>query len=694
MTADAASDAGVGCGNGEIDGAERCDGADLGDEACTTLGQGYTGGTLSCSSVCVFDTSGCTIPPGCGDGSIDPPEQCDGGAFGGMTCQTLGFATGALACAPGCIFDSSECWTCGDGLIQPIETCDGTNTGGATCTSLGYAGGTLACAADCFALDPSTCTGGPPTVPVLRRPVNNSYVGSIFVSDSRRPTFAWEASTVIGGVSIDYEIQYSTSATFAAGVTTAMVSSTNYEPPLDLPVAIATPIGSRYYWRVRACAMGVCSVYSPVHWINVGRSDRDFGGDGYADIAMGAPTHNVATVDGAAYVYVGGAAGPASIPVVTIIGSFNQYLGYPVASAGDVNGDAFSDLIVGASGISSGDPGHAYVYFGAAGGGFDAVPETTLTGEATNDAFGSPVAGAGDVNADGYDDLLVGARLHDSAGADAGRAYIYLGGPGIALDPSPDAVLDGAAMNDHFGAAAASAGDVNGDGFADVVIGAFGYASNTGAAYVYLGGPAGLGTAAAGIMIGEAPFDAFGAVVAGVGDLNDDGFSDILVSATSAAGGGMYRGRVYLFLGSGAATLDVTGDLVLSGASDGDYFGASLGAADLNGDGHMDVAIGAPQTGPPGLGEVVVYFGSSSGVDATPETTLTGAAVSSGFGGGLHGAGDVNGDAYDDLLVGAPSAMSAGIVYLYLGAAGATLDTMPDATYVGTSSEALGLSVY
>ena len=126
-----------------------------------------------------------------------------------------------------------------------------------------------------------------------------------------------------------------------------------------------------------------------------------------------------------------------------------DYFGYSVAGAGDVNGDGYGDVIVGAYHNDAGgtDAGRAYVHFG--GPGADAVADLTLTGAAAYDQFGYSVAGAGDINGDGYDDVIVGALFNDGGAANAGRAYVYYGGPGA--DATADLTLTGAAEDEQSG---------------------------------------------------------------------------------------------------------------------------------------------------------------------------------------------------------------------------------------------------
>jgi hypothetical protein len=153
------------CGNGTRNAGEACDGVDLGGSSCTSLGMGFSSGTLRCAPGCVYDTSSCSR---CGNGAIDAGEQCDGASLGGASCASLGmgFAGGTLRCGAGCAFDTSSCTRCGNGTIDGGEQCDGANLGGASCTTIpgGYSGGTLRCTPGC-AFDSSSCTSPMPWDP-------------------------------------------------------------------------------------------------------------------------------------------------------------------------------------------------------------------------------------------------------------------------------------------------------------------------------------------------------------------------------------------------------------------------------------------------------------------------------------------------------------------------------------------------
>lgn len=144
------SDSGVGpqtCGNGAVDFAEQCDGADLFGFSCEGLGLGE--GVLTCSDACLFDTADCVgALPDCGDGLVQQGEQCDQANLQGLTCEGLGLGGGALSCSLNCTFDTSGCVDgdgCGNGVIEPGEQCDSDDLQGFDCASLGLGGGELTC---------------------------------------------------------------------------------------------------------------------------------------------------------------------------------------------------------------------------------------------------------------------------------------------------------------------------------------------------------------------------------------------------------------------------------------------------------------------------------------------------------------------------------------------------------------------
>ncbi|HEV8320446.1 MAG TPA: VCBS repeat-containing protein [Myxococcota bacterium] len=448
-----------------------------------------------------------------------------------------------------------------------------------------------------------------------------------------------------------------------------------------------------------ACGLDTSECADPGH--------PDFNGDGYADLVVGAYT---ASGTGRAYVYFGGPGGLFDpTPDGTLAGeTAGDYFGYAVAPAGDVNGDGYDDIVVGAGSNDTGgtDAGRAYVYLGGPGGTFDPAPDGALSGETAGDQFGLSVASAGDVNGDGYDDLVVGARFNDAGGTDAGRAYVYLGGPGGTFEPSADSTLTGEAAGDAFGSSVAPAGDVNGDGYDDLAVGAYlndVAAADAGRAYVYLGNAsATFGPVPSGTLTGEVAGDRFGFSVAPAGDVNGDGYDDLVVGAYFNDAGGTSAGRAYVYFGGPAATFDSVPDGTLTGQAPTDQLGISVApAGDVNRDGYDDVVVGAylNDAGGTDAGRAYVYLGGAgASFDPTPDGTLTGAAAGDNFGRSVSSAGDVNGDGYDDLTVGAylndAGGQDAGRTYLYFGGPTAAFDPVPDGTLTGEAAgDRFGYSV-
>lgn len=382
----------------------------------------------------------------------------------------------------------------------------------------------------------------------------------------------------------------------------------------------------------------------------------DVNGDGFADIIIGAPNANQALV------YSGSSLATAPTILVTLTGT-GQF-GATVDTAGDVNGDGFSDIIVGAPGKNE-----AYIYLGSATS-ISNTPALTLTGTG---AFGTAVSTAGDVNGDGFSDIIVGAPTYEQPSSliESGAAFVYYGSSaGIVASsvvtlsitiPSP---VDG----DRFGATVSTAGDLNGDGLTDLVIGAPGRASGTGEVHLYYGRIGSLSPSPNRTLAAPAGTTSFGAAVNTAGDLNGDGLSAIIVGAPTTDGAGTLRGRALLYAGA-ATPVQATANLSLSRAGQprSVAFGHSFTAAgDLNGDGFGDVAIAAPNSD-----AVYLLYGARGGLDPsvlTPTLTLT---ETGRFGASMSGAGDINGDGYDDLIISAPtlaiSGTNQGRVYAYLG---------------------------
>ncbi len=380
----------------------------------------------------------------------------------------------------------------------------------------------------------------------------------------------------------------------------------------------------------------------------------------------------------------------------------SSQLGRSVASAGDVNGDGYADVIVGAIGAgltetgSSSWEGKAYVYHGSPSG-LSAVAMWSASAGQPSAFFGASVAGAGDVNGDGYDDVIVGVPYWDNGQMNEGRALLYRGSAS-GLEPTPSWAVESDREKGVLGTAVASAGDVNGDGFADVIVGVdgcrlVGNDGDPGWAYVYYGSPGGLPAAPSWIGTGPHARSCFGSSVASAGDVNGDGYSDVIVGAyESDTAAGSDVGRAYVFLGS-AGGLSPTPAWTADGRQGVYGFGYAVSSAgDVNGDGYSDVIVGEEHGSTARL-----YLGSAAGLRATPDWTVSGKAGTA-YGAAVASAGDLDGDGFDDVIVGAPDWYSdeewdLGRVYIYRGSPTGLSETASWTAEGQVSPELLGRSV-
>ncbi len=437
----------------------------------------------------------------------------------------------------------------------------------------------------------------------------------------------------------------------------------------------------------------------------------DVDGDNFSDIVVGSPGYdryyngNWFYDAGKVYVYHGSLSGlPADADGAVSGGAQGDKLGTSVATAGDVDGDGYSDIVVGIPYYDSGgltDIGRVQVFRGGVSGiGIEPAAYWSQNGEVAGSGFALVVGPAGDVDGNGYSDIIVGAKYYTGTFSGEGKVYVYYG-PTLS-SPAPW-TKTGGQTSAFLGQSVGLAGDVNGDGYADVIVGAYGYTNDLtkeGRAYVYCGSSTGVNASPCWTGEGNLANADFGNSVGPAGDVNGDGYSDIIVGAWRWTNGSTEEGAAFVYLGgpdgiaansswspgygTKATTAgDVNGDNVadilvyqLSGArvypgspsgpgsgyygtftGDESSFGhAAAAAGDVNGDGYDDIIVGEHlfDTGNIDAGKVFVFHGSVSGMDTTPDWTATGGYAYIWFGFSVASAGDRNGDGYGDVVIGAP----------------------------------------
>lgn len=471
---------------------------------------------------------------------------------------------------------------------------------------------------------------GPPAPPLLRAPRMGATTGSVHASVSLRPRFTWRASAD----ATRYEVVVDDSCQTASFPTCLFpspeleeteVAGESFTPGADLPVSMSAPVGRRYFWRVRACSEDGCSDWSDIWYLDVGRLADDVNGDGYGDLVVGIHADTGTTTQvGAAHIVFGRAAG--TITTARLSDPRNQV-------------DA---------------------------------------------RFGSAVSAVGDVNADGYGDIVIGAWRTDNTSS-IGSAYLYLGRGSWPAEVSTASTTFGLAPGEpssSFGGAIAGRGDINGDGYGDLVLGAVpvflnpGSGTPTAAGYVYVnfGRPTwSFSQLGSDLVIPDPEGDVMGRFGTGLalGDVNEDGRADVVIGA---AGAQAFDGAGSIYFGQSEyppAPFTVGSPDVSfpSPAQDTAAFGASV-ATCISWSTRPAVAVGAPLESQPatGAGVTRVYAGQDpwTAVVSAADRTLPdpAGALNAAMGASIR-CGDATGDGNDDLVVGAPTGDDTGAVYIY-----------------------------
>ncbi|MEE2829189.1 MAG: MopE-related protein [Myxococcota bacterium] len=419
----------------------------------------------------------------------------------------------------------------------------------------------------------------------------------------------------------------------------------------------------------------------------------DLDGDGISDGVLGVPGLDAGQPsEGGVFVFSGDGTSFASTPSWsrTSDQAF-AFLGAAVAIVGDLNDDGVDDLAVGAwqADGDEANEGRVEIFYGSSLG-LPAEPNLTLLGGQEGASFGFSLAG-GDINGDGIDDLLVGAPGWDGGEPAEGAVFWFEGSPsGLVSLPSGTLTLGSAGAS--FGYSLAVVGDVDLDGDDDLLVGAPTFADpepEEGMVALFHGDPSGLLASAEWTAQSDQVFSRMGHSVAGAGDVNADGYSDLLVGTPWFDDLTFDRGRAELWLG-GEDPPEALADWTWIGPQTGGLLAAALaGPGDLNGDGVDDLVVGATHgdQGIPGEGLIYVFPGVAGGVPGPlPGRVIGGAGILAQFGSALAPVGDANGDGFADLLVGGwnftSSELGEGMAALLLGIP-ATVDLDMDGFCVG-----------
>lgn len=525
--------------------------------------------------------------------------------------------------------------------------------------------------AACATCDSGVCVGvDPPPPPRLAWPPSAYATGSPHAAV--RVRLRWDAAPS----ATRYEVALGPPCDGAAiecALDAMVVPTGATELALDALGLARVAGGERRAWSVRSCRDDGCGPLARARILALDRLDGDLDADGYADALLGAPE------EGGGRVVVRGGAASLGGPEGSLDPGLepSARFGLALASA-DLDGDGRGDALVGApfaDGDAGGDAGAAYL---ARGG--DSPARLDPGPGSPAETLGAAVAIVGDVDGDGFLDVALGAPQSSERADDAGRVVVLYGSraglgraTALAFEPAPGAA---------FGAALAG-GDLDGDGFADVVIGEPGRtpAASTpeaGRVLVFRGGPAGVATTPQ-IIAPSTPQARlrFGQAVEVLDDLDGDGLADLAVGAPgwdAAASPDQDDGRVFVYSGSEAGVhtvlpQELANPFLGAPAAVGERFGVALASGDVDGDGRTDLVVGAPAAAPDGA--VLVYLSEGLRLGDAPSRILDRASPGAEHGAAV-GVGDLDGDGVDDV---AAIARAEERARLYLGAPGGPVAT-------------------
>ena len=634
--------------------------------------------------------------PFCGNGIVDSGEECD--TLIPQSCTTTCNSTGSRFCEncrwSNCRVPQESCNGVDDNCNGIVDDVSGSPFCGDSCCNGGE--NSCTCPGDC-GLPP------PPSAPSPLSPHNGQRL------ETRRPLFRWFSSTGECGEP-EYSIQVDDSCTIP-GFSSCDFSSpeiyesdlheTFYSSSFDLPVRTSPPVGKRYYWRVRACYGESCCPWSEIWYIDVGMVENDFNGDGFSDFAVGNPEGAYNDKFGNVFLYYGGINGLESYYPSTVLvnplgndlrSASHKFGKNPVSS--DINADGYSDLVVGA--INSPWLKKVYIYLGGIMGlSSDNFIALEVPYGRIASSFGDGLSAGGDLNLDGFSDLVVGDPSYDGTYTDEGAVFVYYGNSS-GVENTPSLIIQNPfpEMDDWFGSKVETVRDADADGYAEVIIRGEKILEK-GRLYIYRGSSTGVEIAPSTII--NNPFSNplensfWGWDFKSVGDVNGDGFDDFLV------GYPLYEvnmgQKAYLFWGSKTVPLEESYTLIYLPAEYNFWgFGGIVGSlCDFNLDGYNDIFLHGIDS--QNISYLLIYSGTSDGVSEAPSLILQCPELDMENHGGEFGAsegngciGDVNRDGNYDIAFGASELPTEntnhrGKVFVYYGD-GNSISSNPSLTLI------------
>jgi hypothetical protein len=512
---------------------------------------------------------------------------------------------------------------------------------------------------DVVATDAGACVSGAHlvgAVPVCNGGVRPIVPSSLSATTNLRPRVRFALPGGADGAVVDF----CRDRACGSVIESVHVSGTTAQPTAPLPVRTTV------FWRARARVGAVeDSVFGPT-WlfhtpalnassgVDVSQQARcDVNGDGFDDVLYADPGNATATTPGLIRIHWGNSGGVAMAPSQTVSGvpGDDFKFGAAVHCNGDVNGDGYGDVIVGVPFVARGPyvfVGRAKLFLGSSAG-LSAAPAATLEGPLDDGYFGGTVLIGGDVNGDGYADVFVSAASRTLPPLLQQGEVTLFHGTASGISTLPTRRYQGAAVAQQLGRTLQAVGDINADGYADVVISG---TQSMRSMDLFLGSAAGLP---------DTPQFSLEQLEGSAYDVNGDGYADMLrrnpvapISVLLGASGGLSEGRTAPYA------------MVMN---------PGVSVPDLNGDGFADALVYDQRAGVgaiPFAGRLSVHLGSAAGISASAAQVLTGTMPYEGFG-GVENWADVNGDGYADAFVLASSQALSGPMpatrYLYLGGA-------------------------